>query len=429
MNDFLRQMVEEGRWESASDILLRALRVSPEDAFQILKGEKRLSSLGLVDEDPEELLQYQKRLDFQFEGRIRLENFWYTPYLLVSGHSLLSPGRLQDRARLFMKNPESDLLFLYKDGVVLFCKTNPPPPWWSNPESPQESVERYLSVRKLKSHALESEGAWEAFESLHRAEINAEKAWKAYQNGSLSEDELLDAREDLDGARLFYLEEEERGNRIREYREKIIHQADASPEGWLEFDVQGNPALDRPAFRARVPRAPFEIWALRRSRVSGLPNWNVVSPSSLKTCNDDRYHTDWMIGGGIPLEAAYRDGILSSAVYDEQFRIQRERAHYSVNVLCGDGFARGKIWHAKPDAIVYGAIAVIPHAGPEYEEVARASLAVITEKGGQLSHLSVVGLESGLKMVRISNALEIFPEGTEVVVNCSEGEIWVPELP
>ena len=62
----------------------------------------------------------------------------------------------------------------------------------------------------------------------------------------------------------------------------------------------------------QIPRAPFTRWAL--SRVPGidlgrLPTWDPISPSGIKMCNDDRCHTDWVLGAGLSIEDSYTDNV------------------------------------------------------------------------------------------------------------------------
>ena len=56
-------------------------------------------------------------------------------------------------------------------------------------------------------------------------------------------------------------------------------------------------------------------------------------------------------------------------------------------------------------------ILVIPHAGPEYDVIARKAGLVICAAGSRMAHLAVVGREFGLPLIRIDGACEKFKEG------------------
>lgn len=51
--------------------------------------------------------------------------------------------------------------------------------------------------------------------------------------------------------------------------------------------------------------------------------------------------------------------------------------------------------------------------------------AIITERGGALAHLAVVGRELNLRLVRMENARKLYPAGIEVAVDCDKGQINV----
>jgi len=52
---------------------------------------------------------------------------------------------------------------------------------------------------------------------------------------------------------------------------------------------------------------------------------------------------------------------------------------------------------------------------------------VITEKGGTLAHLVQIALEDNLRIVRVENALTLYPEGTPVTVDLERGTVRVSD--
>ena len=100
--------------------------------------------------------------------------------------------------------------------------------------------------------------------------------------------------------------------------------------------------------------------------------------------------------------------------------------------MCGQGSVTGKVLHPKEDEEVPpGSIIVIPHAGPEYAIPAMSAGetgAIITELGGELAHLTVLGREMNLRMVRLENALALYPAGITLEVDCDRGRIEAQAL-
>jgi len=250
-------------------------------------------------------------------------------------------------------------------------------------------------------------------------------------------------------------EEEERRERTHQvllgmYRTRIQDQAgpdDGSEDcsGWVTIEVtdedcQGamkhepKPAEPPVPRTYRVPRAPFIRWSLRRSTATHLaPKWETVAPSGMKMYCDDTDHTDWMLGSvpSMDLDTDYREESLSSAAYRVRFAFQAEICGFTAGVLSGSGRTEYlRVVHPEPDQeLDKRTIAVIPHAGPEYYIPAASSAATITERGGQLSHLAVVGRgePTPIKLVHVPDALALYPIRTLVRVDCDKGEVKIQD--
>jgi len=185
-----------------------------------------------------------------------------------------------------------------------------------------------------------------------------------------------------------------------------------------------------------VPMAPFACWSLHRTHGHHLmPKWRTVCPSGMKMMLDDPYHTDFMVGSGMPFFDGHEDRNRKKTLRDAQItasgRMQRDLLGFEATVLSGgDGYAWGKVVHPGPgEDVPDGCIVVIPFAGPDYTiaalTAAKTKGAVITERGGPLSHLSIVGREVDLLLVRVRGAVKLYPEGTEVSVSGEDGTVDV----
>jgi phosphohistidine swiveling domain-containing protein len=75
-----------------------------------------------------------------------------------------------------------------------------------------------------------------------------------------------------------------------------------------------------------------------------------------------------------------------------------------------------------------GSIIVVPIAGPDYDVPARTagpSGCVITAAGGVGAHLAVVGRELGLRVVRVEDAVTLYPPDTLVEIDLDTGKVQV----
>ncbi|UTC29742.1 hypothetical protein BAJUN_01120 [Bajunvirus bajun] len=185
----------------------------------------------------------------------------------------------------------------------------------------------------------------------------------------------------------------------------------------------------------KVPRAPFEGWALNRTAWFHLkPAWQCIAPSGLKMVGDDPYHNDWMLGGDFQLEDyGFGGGTpLAEAAGKHVEEVQRRYFNAEVPVLSGAGTVEGVIVHLKPgDRLKEGQIGVIKNAGPDYVQAAQDAItyrsALITEAGGAVAHLVTVFRDQDLKIVRVPNARKVYPEGRTVTVYLTAGCIQVKD--
>lgn len=229
---------------------------------------------------------------------------------------------------------------------------------------------------------------------------------------------------------------------IENFRNAIKSQADKMKDGWL--DIEYPSTTDGRMLTLRVPRAPFEVWALRPLLEQGKvtpeqlrQKWLPISPVGFKMygMEDDPCHTDWMLGAGLNVdtyEEVYLAGAkfkyLHCAIFDEVEKIQQLFGNFEVAILSGTGSVAGTVIHPEPGREVPpGSIVVLPSLRPTYFSIVLAAIAVITEAGGQMAHLAVVGREHSIPIVRVENARERFAPGMKVRVSCDRGRVEILE--
>jgi hypothetical protein len=208
-------------------------------------------------------------------------------------------------------------------------------------------------------------------------------------------------------------------------RRRRIAAAAARGSGWLDLpDPEGGPPL------ARVPRAPFLRWALKGTGADGLmPAWTPVCPADAKMPGDDRDHTDWMVGAGLPLDGWYApEAPVRVAAFRLAGRLVRDLTGREAMVLCGRGAAVGRAVHPRPgESVGAGRIAVLRSADARYLEVALAAArgggAVLVESGGALTHLVQVAAPQGVRILRLAAARSLFEPGSLLEVDCDAGRV------
>jgi len=155
-----------------------------------------------------------------------------------------------------------------------------------------------------------------------------------------------------------------------------------------------------------------------------VPAWENICPDCFKQSDDDRDHSDWWVGAGMLPEDWRRDHPLQLAANDLAARIQEKLLGFTCAVLCGSGSVSGVIVHAHPDTpLEPGQIGVVRFAQPHFTRALSTGAALITQEGGSLCHLANVGRETGARIVRVSDALDRYPVGSRVTVDCNSGQV------
>jgi hypothetical protein len=201
-------------------------------------------------------------------------------------------------------------------------------------------------------------------------------------------------------------------------------------------------------------RAPFLRWCLRymdTSLLSGKvnPEWTPVAGTGWKMHMDDPFHTDWWMAltPQVDLKEAYNHdydnsvgGNIAFAAHEMRSEIVTEYTKHQFVTLCrGDkrDYHRfyGRIEFPEPNEDVPpGSIAVVPHAGPEYQIAMETANkpndsgdrgCIICNTGGKLAHLAVVGREMGATVLMVPDATTKYKWCGRLWIDLKEGTIEV----
>jgi len=229
------------------------------------------------------------------------------------------------------------------------------------------------------------------------------------------------------------------------YANRVRAQADVIG-GWYELKLTDEDCPDYDPPFIKVPKNAFINWALRGFRFADFgkvqPEWPCVAGSGWKLPMDDPYHTDWMLGAGIPLSETYGRDFdaedkkaipLAERVRDASFSAKHDLVEewtgveFSILAKGDTTYAYGSVVFAKPDQEVPpGSIAIAPNAGPKYylamisanrEDERGDRGLLICQTGGQLAHLAVVGREQNCTVLMIPKALAKFRETDRVGIH------------
>jgi hypothetical protein len=438
-----RNLMREGNWEKALRLITKGLQgISTDQAIAVLRGDFALGGENnSVSYFRQEDLDYKRELNWVYAGYINEpalggKDTWYQPAAFVTDYGPTDvawdqSGRLIEQPRGQPKNAfgtyvramhyarkgpnKAAVLRLpdLKKLVVLFENVASPPFWMvedmaARNKTPQDALDDfYLNDRRPEARGHYS---WygETKDILEKAK-DTKSMLKALR-------ETHEPVTPLPKPKVSREQEEAR------LRAEIIKQAG---DNWYTFK-HGDKDI-------RVPEAPFVHWCLSRTAGAHLaPPWEVVSPSGLKMCMDDPYHTDWMLGAGLELTAMFgmEPGCLSDAAYAARRDVQEKYLGFKCAVLSGRGTTEDweSVLHPKEgDIVPENAVIILPSADPKYVGlVAQIKTgAVIVERGGSVAHLANVARERDVRMVRVEKARTLCPVGTPVRVCCETGTIDV----
>lgn len=406
-------------------------------AIDICRGDKTLSgdsSTGIKPED-DDAEAYKKQLAYIYAGRIKRDNQWIRPVAWmvqfgeVDAHwasERVSPGArgtealtrwCLERAMYYAHNGEH-VKVLEVDGkkaYVYFEPCGELPHWERPPLSHQEALDQYMAVVGALQERLP-------------------------ESNELADEELAaDLDDDILAA------SREHNNRLwesaRAVQEKILaehRKALAAAEKDIRV-AAGDDVFELTTTTGqtyKVPRVPFLHWATGRVELEDveLPKWEPFSPHDTKLPNDNRYHTDWMLGAGIPMKMAY-DRELMDPAYDKAREFQEElrkpKRRFAGILAIAESMSSSVakamvvVDHGVRVGVVGEDVAVFPDAMADRAKELDGCVAAIVESGGPLAHLAIVSKGKGITMVRVRGAVAKYPEGTRVSIDPKSGRVRV----
>lgn len=167
----------------------------------------------------------------------------------------------------------------------------------------------------------------------------------------------------------------------------------------------------------KIPKIPLLAWAYRdcqhtnKYTING-ETWYPVSADSIKTDEDNPYHSDWWIGAGFPLsiyELAYRGHNFASfnrALSLFAYSLVKDVGLEDIIILAGDNLpsVSGKlsIYPQSINDFDEDDIIVLSHGGVEFDSFIKKACkngkgGVIVEIDNKVSHLKIVSNEMNSK--------------------------------
>ena len=472
--NFARDQVLSKDWRGALRTLQQVTTpaLSLDQAVDILSGKSTLVEKGqkmvLQPQDPAcpKLKRYLNTAHWQNAGLLERDGEFYQPYaqIVAFGRDDRRPvmERLeqdcdwmtvqafqQARARHYMDKPFDDIACFDTGSHPVLMKRVQGPAFWQPTFTDTESaMAHYMEHR----NGLEDRGADSYGVAFNTVDFYLQAAQAGYLSDAdvmLPDDEyavlqrIIEMRSNFDDNKggdgpdenPWYSDERKFDDAVEAlvWKFKVDRVAEKNG-GFFELKVKGY-REEHPEFY-RIARVPFLHWAKQygyQDRFKGgeLPEWPRVCPSGLKMGGDNPMHTDWFVSSGLPLRAAYdHDHPINKAAW-KQASMWQDTEGLKCLKLAGKGKVTGPVVFPKAgEGVFAGSIAVVSHAGPDYELALISACkndtgAVIAAVGGKLAHLAIVSRELGARLVVVDEALSKFKEGELVTLDLDTGEVKI----
>lgn len=222
---------------------------------------------------------------------------------------------------------------------------------------------------------------------------------------------------------------------LKIHNEIVSKLGDKESSDWLRMPVYSG--LSNPSSYLYIPRLAFLHWALKNVpavKLGIIEDWVPVSKYDLKCKNDDRFHSDWVIGAGLDPATFYdKNNDINISAHKLAMEIVRDMTSFDLLVLSRSSRTKfeGEIAFLKPgQQLEKGQIGIISHAGVEFDaalrSAARHKTGLICLTGGPLAHVVTVGRELDVPIVmwdkannlRIYQYLYVNTENGTVSIRC-----------
>jgi phosphohistidine swiveling domain-containing protein len=419
-----RNLVLDGQWRDGYNFLMKGFDgMESEHAFSILKGTHELEGLG-------ENMDLVEKLDEDYQNDVR-DLYYWNVFSEVGGkfkfERLITLEKIQDDIRLrgftsdipeasvyvdrYMRNTDEQVFTVrYGDrthevNFIIAKKfdSNTLPLWTTDEDIPKSAKHYYMVNLKPSPVVIEPVIKEE------KAPISTRNIYREESAKNTAKDFNFDNVEDFSHS----------------LRVKVL---EAIKERNVEWKTENVNHLGK-VYPIRYPVDLAMAYALQRTSLSGLaPKWEPVSEQGLKMGNDSRLHTDLWLALGHNLDG-------SEYSYDEEhvsvfnhLMIQLQEKSFPAGEFytlnsAGLKIFKGNVVTLRSEAITKHDILILPHAGPEYQDMAMKAGLVICEVGGKLAHLAIVGREFGLPLIQVENAYNLFKEGAKLTIDFENATI------
>lgn len=205
----------------------------------------------------------------------------------------------------------------------------------------------------------------------------------------------------------------------------IISKRLGTKEKKLIYSTEGtNPTKD-----VAVSPNERQTYVLSEEQILQLSRWGIIiedhykKPMDIEWAYDGEQNSLYVVQARPETVQARKDGMsLEEYVLEEHATVLAQGA--AVGRKIGTGTAHFIKDPSQLSEFKQGEVLLAEITDPDWEPIMKIAGAIVTNSGGRTSHAAIVSRELGIPaIVGTGNATNVIPNGKEITVSCSEGEV------
>lgn len=408
-----RDMVLSGEWQKAIKFLRDCLiGFTVEHAFQVLSGESKLDNENYLvkDEDSADYIRetkevylmdlfYEHGTLYKFDRKVTSSEFkeMMHRYHYKFDATFTPEVQLQavERYLSYAKNEKVFRINSVEYIVAVPVDPNCYPMWFGRSDfnnSHLEFYRNYYGIEPVNVENVKPVETKEVSEEEKKEKSKFVNNLVKQQNQSYMEGVAQDMDTSI----------ETLSNELKEKVKQACKDRNVTWENVTVFDKSDGD-------KEKTLSVPKELVIGYLSRDPA--EWKPICESGLKMYNDSAWHSDlWLaMGHDLSSDAYDMDNAETSMFYQaidhyRMMKLNKLSDFSTLNDVKMSSF-EGRLVYEDSKNITDRDILVLPNAGLKYEGIARKAGMVITETGGQISHLVIVGKEEMFPVILMKDAI------------------------
>lgn len=216
---------------------------------------------------------------------------------------------------------------------------------------------------------------------------------------------------------------------LRNNKESIISKKLGEKQKTLVYSKKKNHRPDISVTNTETSKAKREQYVLSDAEVKKIAQWSLLIEEHYKTPMDIEWAKDGSSNEIYILQARPETvhSINETPHLLHSYKLKEKGKIITRGTALGNKIASGKarILNSSKDSekLKKGEVLVTDITNPDWDPIMKKAAAIVTNKGGRISHAAIVARELGVvAVVGAKDATEVIKDGQKITVSCAEGK-------